>query len=66
MSFSGNAPPEILTDVSLIIYFETRFTGLHDAALQEALERLMEQIPNQNEYMIGITQTLSVGKGMKC
>jgi len=49
LSFTGNAPPEILTDLSLTLYFETTcYEGLHDAALQQSLERLMEQIPNQN------------------
>jgi len=49
LSFTGNAPPEILTDLSLTLYFETTcYVGLHDAALQQSLERLMEQIPNQN------------------
>jgi predicted NACHT family NTPase len=49
LSFTGNAPPEILTDLCLTLYFETTcYEGFHDAALQESLERLMEQIPNQN------------------
>jgi predicted NACHT family NTPase len=48
--FTSDPPDEILTDLTLTLYFETTcYEGFRDAPLQEALERLMEQIPNQND-----------------
>lgn len=49
LSFTGNPPDEIMTDLSLTLCFETTlYYGYIDDPLRQSLERLIEQIPNQN------------------